>query len=103
EKVINTDVCYEVDISDANPTPANRTEATVPIGAQLTAVETINKSNTLKIKVEGNHFQVWTNCILTAEATDDKLTDGFIALHALVNNQTNGVIKFRNIKITPLN
>lgn len=103
EKVINTDVCYEVNISDANPTPANRTGSIVPIGAQLTAVETINKWNTFKIKVEGNHFQVWTNGILTAEATDDKLSDGFIALQALGNNQTNGVIKFRNIKITPLN
>ncbi|PKQ46682.1 3-keto-disaccharide hydrolase [Confluentibacter flavum] len=102
ERVINTEKCYEVNISDTNPTPANRTGSIVPIAPQLVAVETINKWNTLKIKVEGNHFQAWTNGTLTADATDDKLSDGFIALQALGNNQTDGKIQFRNIKITPL-
>jgi hypothetical protein len=102
ERVINTEKCYEVNISDNNATPANRTGSIVPIAAPLVAVETIDKWNTLKIKVEGNHFQVWTNGTLTADATDDKLSDGFIALQALGNNQTNGKIQFKNIKITPL-
>lgn len=102
EKVFNTEKCYEVNISDNNATQANRTGSIVPIGPQLVAVETINKWNTLKIKVEDNHFQAWTNGILTADATDDKLSDGYIALQALGNNQTDGKIQFRNIKITPL-
>jgi Domain of Unknown Function (DUF1080) len=102
ERVINTEKCYEVNISDTNATPANRTGSIVPIAAPLVAVETINKWNTFKIKVEGNHFQVWTNGILTADATSDKLSDGFIALQALGNNQTEGKIQFRNIKIKPL-
>jgi hypothetical protein len=102
ERIINTEKCYEVNISDTNPTPANRTGSIVPIAAQLVAVETIDKWNNLKIKVEGNHFQVWTNGTLTADAMDDKLSDGFIALQALGNNQTNGKIQFKNIKITPL-
>lgn len=103
EKVINTDVCYEVNISDTNANPDNRTGAIVPIAAPKATIESIGKWNTMKIKVEGNHFQVWTNGVLTADATDDKLSDGFIGLQALGNNQDNGVIKFRNIKITPLN
>lgn len=102
ERVINTEKCYEVNISDTNATPANRTGSIVPIAAPLVAVETINKWNTFKIKVEGNHFQVWTNGILTADATSDTLSDGFIALQALGNNQTEGKIQFRNIKIKPL-
>ncbi|MGE5943498.1 MAG: DUF1080 domain-containing protein, partial [Flavobacteriales bacterium] len=83
-------------------TPANRTGSIVPIAAPLAVAKTIDKWNTMKIKVEGNHFQVWTNGVLTADATDDKLSDGFIALQALGNNQTNGKIQFKNIKITPL-
>ncbi|WP_111309132.1 3-keto-disaccharide hydrolase [Confluentibacter sediminis] len=102
EKVFNTEKCYEVNISDNNATPANRTGSIVPIGAQLTPVETVNKWNSLKIKVDGNHFQAWTNGTLTADATDDKLSNGFIALQALGNNQTNGKVQFKNIKITPL-
>ncbi len=102
EKVFNTEKCYEVNISDNNATPANRTGSIVPIGPQLAPVETVNKWNTLKIKVDGNHFQAWTNGTLTADATDDTLSDGFIALQALGNNQTNGKIQFKNIKITAL-
>lgn len=102
ERVINTEKCYEVNISDTNPTAANRTGSIVPIAPQLVPVESIDKWNTLKIKVNGNHFQAWTNGILTADATDDKLSEGFIALQALGNNQTDGKIQFKNIKITPL-
>lgn|SRR5690606_23120681 len=102
ERIINTEKCYEVNISDTNPTPANRTGSIVPIAPQLAAVETIGKWNTLKIKVEGNHFQAWTNGTLTADATDNKLSDGYIALQALGNNQTEGKVQFRNIKLKPL-
>lgn len=102
ERIINTEKCYEVNISDNNATPANRTGSIVPIGPQLVGVQTIGKWNKLKIKVQGNRFQTWTNGILTADATDDKLSNGFIALQALGNNQAEGKVQFRNIKISPL-
>jgi len=102
EKVYNTDVCYEVNISDNNATVDNRTGSIVPIAAPLVESKTNNKWNTFKIKTEGDHIQVWTNGILTAEATDSSHSSGYIALQALGNNQTNGSIKFKNIKITSL-
>ena len=102
EKTYNTDVCYEVNISDTNANPDNRTGAIVPIAKPLVVSNTNNKWNTFKIKTEGDHIQVWTNGVLTADATDSSHANGYIALQALGNNQTNGTIKFRNIKITPI-
>jgi len=87
--------CYELNIWDLHPDQDNRTGAIVTKTKPLAFVETINKWNTYKIKVEKNHIQVWINNTSTADTKDKGLSNGYIGLQA----KGTGVIKFRNIKI----
>ncbi|MDH5380948.1 MAG: DUF1080 domain-containing protein [Cyclobacteriaceae bacterium] len=97
-EVISDTDCYEVNIWDSRPDPEYRTGAIVKITKPLEYVETINKWNTIEIKCENDHKQVWVNGILTADVTEQSLVDGYIGLQA----GGTGVMKFRNIEITPL-
>jgi hypothetical protein len=98
KKAINTTDCYEVNIWDSNPNQNYRTGALVTKSNALAIVETHNKWNTCKIRIDKDHIQVWVNNILTTDTKDQTLTGGYIGLQALGS----GEIKFRNIKIEPL-
>lgn len=95
---INPTNCYELNIWDLHPNQDSRTGAIVTKTKPLTDVNTINKWNTYIIKAEKNSIQVWVNHTLTADMTDDGLTEGYIGLQAKLT----GEVRFRNVKITPL-
>ncbi|GMN08743.1 hypothetical protein MTsPCn9_08010 [Croceitalea sp. MTPC9] len=96
---INPTDCYEANIWDLHPNQDFRTGAIVLKAVPLAIVETNNKWNTYKINADKNHVQVWVNGILTVDISDNTLSNGYIGLQA---NGT-GEIKFRNVRITPLN
>ncbi|MCK0160561.1 DUF1080 domain-containing protein [Allomuricauda sp. F6463D] len=90
--------CFEMNIWDSNPNQDYRTGAIVGRTNPLEFVETEGKWNTYKIKAEANHIQVWVNDKLTSDENFGELKAGFIGLQA----SGNGIIKFRNIVVTPL-
>lgn len=91
--------CYEINIWDLHPNQEYRTGAIVMKSTPLNMVETIYKWNTYKIRIQNDHVQVWINDILTADLIDDSCQDGYIGLQAMGT----GEIRFRNMKIYPLN
>lgn len=96
---INAKDCYELNIWDFHPNKEDRTGAIVQRQAPYAYVETIGKWNTYRIRAEKNRIQVWVNNVLTAEATNDDLYEGYIGLQA----KGTGVISFRNIVLKNLN
>ncbi|NAS30512.1 DUF1080 domain-containing protein [Flavobacteriaceae bacterium R38] len=90
--------CYEINIWDNHPNQENRTGAVVARAKPLAHVETIGKWNTYKIKCEGNRIQAWVNDVLTADITGETSNEGLISLQAAGT----GTVKFRNIKLLPL-
>ena len=90
--------CYEINIWDLHPQQNNRTGAVVSRTTPLAHVETLDQWNTYKIKIKGNHLQVWINEVLTADLQNDDLVAGPIALQAAET----GEIRFRNVRILPL-
>ncbi len=90
--------CFELNIWDLHPNQDFRTGAVVSKSTPLQHVETINKWNTYKIKIEKSHLKAWVNGVLTADIRDGSLTEGYIAL------QTAGIgeIRFKNIKLKVL-
>ena len=95
---INAADCYEINIWDLHPNQEFRTGAIVTKASPISLVETINKWNTYKIKIERDHLEVWVNGVLTADIRDKALSEGFIGLQA----QGMGEIRFRNVKINVL-
>ena len=98
ENEINPMNCYELNIWDLHPDQNNRTGAIVTKTKPLAQVETIDKWNTYKIKMENAFIKVWINGILTADARDHSLSEGYIGLQA----KGTGKVSFRNLKIMPL-
>lgn len=90
--------CFEVNIWDLHPNQEFRTGAIVTKLKPLAFVETIDKWNTYKIKMQNDHLEVWINGVLTADLIDDSLIEGFIGLQA----SGSGEIGFRNVRITSL-
>ncbi len=95
---INAVDCYEINIWDLHPNQDYRTGAIVTKSNPLARVETINKWNTYKIKIENHHLVVWVNNVLTGDIKDETLSKGFIGLQG----KGKGEIKFRNVKISRL-
>lgn len=90
--------CYEVNIWDLHPNQDYRTGAIVLKSNPLAIVETIDKWNTYKIKIEKDHIKVWINGILTTDIKDKTFPEGYVGLQA----KGTGEVKFRNIKITKM-
>ncbi len=95
---INAEDCYEVNLWDLHPNQDFRTGAIVLKFKPIAIVETINKWNTYKIKIEKDHLEVWINGIITSDLRDSTRSEGHIGLQA----SGVGKIKFRNIKISAL-
>jgi len=91
--------CYEINISDTNQNPDNRTGSIVNFQPPLITVESEGQWNDYDIVVEGSHIVVTLNGTVTADYVDPDNThpSGPFAL------QTNGgLIRFRNVRVRPL-
>ena len=96
---INPVDCYEFNIWDAHPNQQYRTGAVVAIAPPVAIVDTEDKWNTMRVRVEGHRLRVWVNDTLTNDFEHDKLSDGFIAFQY---GGANGMVRFRNIRIDEL-
>lgn len=98
EKNISSTDCYEINIWDTHPNQDSRTGSIVKKAAPLAIVNTNGKWNTYKILAQDDRIKVWVNEILTADYSDNALSNGYLGLQAAGK----GEIQFRNIKIKPL-
>lgn len=93
---IGADNAYEVNIFDKRPDPKYRTGAIVNVASPLAHIDAAGKWNTFEITAEGSHLVVRLNGTLTVDAMDSKFASGPIALQYGA-----GLVRFRNVKITP--
>ena len=98
DKVISATDCYEINIWDLHPNQENRTGAVVGRALPLQNVETTNKWNTYRIRIQKEHIEAWINGIQTVNYYNHDLVEGYIPLQAAVK----GEIRFRNVQITDL-
>lgn len=98
-KEINPTDCYELNIWDLHPNPDFMTGAFVLNQKPLAKVETIGKWNTFRINANGNRIQAWVNGVLTADKEIATHDGGYTALQA----SGTGQVKFRNVRLKPLN
>lgn len=91
--------CYEFNIWDAHPDQDSRTGAIVTLSAPTAFVETEDRWNTMRVRVEGVRLRLWVNDTLTNDIEDDKLAEGFIAFQY---GGEGGMVTFRNIRIEGL-
>ena len=90
--------CYEANISDNHRKPEYRTGAIVLHALPASTVNSIGKWNKLVFTSNNGTVALEINGIKTAEASAAKHPEGYISLQRFKD----GVIKFRNIRITPL-
>ena len=95
--VITDENCYEANIFDQRPDPTYGTGAIVHLAKVDPMPKAGGKWNTYDITVKGNRMTVVLNGVQTAQAEDDKLRSGPIALQ-----YAGGVVKFRKVQIRPL-
>jgi hypothetical protein len=89
--------CYEANIFDRRPDPSYGTGAITNLAKVSPMPKAGGKWNTFDITVQGSRITVVLNGELTAQATDDKLASGPIALQ-----YAGGVVKFRKVQVKPL-
>jgi hypothetical protein len=102
QKITGTNA-YEVNIYDKRPDPTYGTGAIVNVAKVNPMPKAAGKWNTYEITAQGSHFVVILNGTKTADASDDKLKSGYIALQygpGVVKDK--GVVKFRKVEIKPL-
>lgn len=102
QKVTGTSA-YEVNIFDKRPDPSYGTGAIVNVAKVDPMPKAAGKWNTYDITAQGPHFIVILNGAKTADASDDKLKSGYIALQygaGVVKDK--GIVKFRKVEIKPL-
>lgn len=102
-------ICYEVQIHDYRPNQIYRTGGIVRHRSPAEHVDSVGRWNSYEIRAEGERITVTLNGTVTAEIENDDYlceqpcahrSDGYIALQ--YNDDSGGVLKFRNIKIQPL-
>jgi Domain of Unknown Function (DUF1080) len=96
-KVIDSKVCYEVNIYDKRPDPTYGTGAIVDVAKVNPMPKAAGKWNTYEITAQGPHLVVVLNGEKTADAQDSKHVEGPLALQ-----YGSGVVKFRKVQIKPL-
>ena len=91
--------CYEANMFDSHdrfPTGSiNNVKTSLP-----DRPDTVGKWNTFEVLAEGSHLIVKVNGRTTADAQDEKLASGTIALQQGGANAV-GVVRFRNVKVRP--
>lgn len=95
---IGSKVCYEANISDNHKKPEFRTGSIVRHAKPGVKVDTIGKWNKMVFTVANGQATVNINGVVTAQASAAKHPSGHIGLQRFKT----GVIKFRNIQVTPL-
>ncbi len=90
--------CYEANISDNHKKPKFRTGSIVRHAIPGSKVNSIGKWNKMVFTSTGGKVTVEINGVKTAEASAAKHPSGYIGLQRFKG----GVIKFKNISITPL-
>lgn len=96
-KVIDSKVCYEVNIFDKRPDPSYGTGAIVDVAKVNPMPKAAGKWNTYEITAQGNHLVVVLNGEKTADVEDSKHASGPFALQYGA-----GAVKFRKVQIKPL-
>ena len=90
--------CYEANIADNHKKPEYRTGSIVLHAAPDSQVNSIGKWNKLVFTSDNGMVVLEINGVKTAQASATKHPEGYISLQRFKD----GVIKFRNIRITPL-
>ena len=96
-RVIDSNVCYEVNIYDKRPAPRYGTGAIVDVAKVDPMPKAAGKWNTYEITAQGPHLVVVLNGEKTADVQDSKHAAGPLALQ-----YGSGVVKFRKVQIKPL-
>ncbi|MEH2473416.1 hypothetical protein V1281_005398 [Nitrobacteraceae bacterium AZCC 2161] len=96
-KMIDSKVCYEVNIFDKRPDPSYGTGAIVDVAKVNPMPKAAGKWNTYEISAQGPHLVVTLNGEKTADVQDSKHAAGPFALQ-----YGSGVVKFRKVQIRPL-
>ena len=96
-KVIDSKVCYEVNIFDKRPDPSYGTGAIVDISKVDPMPKAGGKWNTYDITAKGGKLTVMLNGQKTADVEDSKHAAGPLALQ-----YGSGVVKFRKVQIKEL-
>jgi Domain of Unknown Function (DUF1080) len=96
-KVIDSKVCYEVNIYDKRPDPSYGTGAIVGVAKVNPMPRAAGKWNTYEITAQGPHMVIVLNGEKTADVEDSKHAAGPFALQ-----YGSGVVKFRKVQIKPL-
>jgi 3-keto-disaccharide hydrolase len=96
-KVIDSKVCYEVNIYDKRPDPSYGTGAIVGVAKVNPMPRAAGKWNTYEITAQGPHMVIVLNGEKTADVEDAKHAAGPFALQ-----YGSGVVKFRKVQIKPL-
>jgi len=94
---IADETCYEINIYDQHPNPANVTGSIVN---RTTARELIlagDKWNSYDVTVRGSHIVVRLNDTVVIDVEDDTFAAGPIGLQS-----NGGLIRFRNVRVRPL-
>lgn len=94
---IGGEKCYEVNIFDKRPDQKYRTGAIVNVAEPAVKIDAGGKWNTYEITAQGPHLVVKLNGETTVDAMDSKFSSGHFTLQ-----YGNGIVRFKNVQITPL-
>ena len=94
---MGADNCYEVNIWDTRPDPSYGTGAIVDVAKVSPMPRAGGQWNVMEIIAKGDMLTVKLNGMVTAQARNDKLAKGHIALQ-----YGSGVVKFKQVLIKPL-
>jgi hypothetical protein len=95
--VIDSKICYEVNVFDKRPDPKYGTGAIVDVAKVDPMPRAGGKWNTYEITAKGPHLTVVLNGEKTADVDDSTHASGPFALQ-----YGSGVVKFRKVQIKPL-
>ncbi|MBX9651351.1 MAG: DUF1080 domain-containing protein [Xanthobacteraceae bacterium] len=96
--MIDSKVCYEVNIFDKRPDPSYGTGAIVDVAKVDPMPKAAGKWNTYEITAQGSHLVVVLNGQKTADVQDSKHNAG----GPFALQYGSGVVKFRKVQIKPL-
>jgi hypothetical protein len=94
---IGADNCYEINVWDTRPDPSYGTGAIVDVAKVSPMPRAGGQWNTLEIRAKNNQLTVKLNGAVTADAIDNKLSSGYLALQF-----GSGVVKFRKVLTRPI-
>jgi len=94
---IGADKCYEVNIFDKRPDPKYRTGAIVDVAEPAVQIDAGGNWNTYEIVAQGSHLVITLNGMKTVDVMDTKFASGPFTLQYGA-----GIVRFKNIQITPL-